>query len=124
AAAATATFATTARSPAIIRPASRAEVQEAVRIANRYRTPLYPVSAGKNWGYGSRVPVRDGCVLMELGRMARILDFDEDLAYVTVEPGVTPRQLLAFLREQGSRLRLGLTGSTLDASLIGNVLER
>ena len=63
--------------------------------------PIYPISTGKNWGYGSRVPLHDG-VLVDLGRMNRIVDFDEELAYVTIEPGVTQRQLHAFLQERGA----------------------
>ena len=85
--ASTATFATTSQALAILRPGSRDEVQEVVRIANRHRVPIYPISTGKNWGYGSRVPARDG-VLVDLGRMNRIVAFDEELAYVTIEPGV------------------------------------
>ena len=54
-AAETATFATTQKVPAILRPGSRDEVQECMRIANRFRIPVYPISSGKNWGYGSRV---------------------------------------------------------------------
>ena len=30
-----------------------------LRIANEYRIPVYPVSGGCNWGYGSRVPERE-----------------------------------------------------------------
>ena len=37
---------------------------------------LHPVSSGKNWGYGSRVPTSDG-VSLDLGRLNRILDFDQ-----------------------------------------------
>ena len=32
------------------------EVQEIVRIANRYGIPLYPISTGKNLGYGGSAP--------------------------------------------------------------------
>src|SRR5206468_12826831 len=88
ASAGTATFATSSRVLAILRPGSRDHVQQAVRIANRHRVPIYPFSTGKNWGYGSCVPARDG-VLVDLGRMNRIVAFDEQLAYVTIEPGVT-----------------------------------
>src|SRR4029453_11349899 len=69
--ASTATFPTQPRVHAIVRPANRDEVQQCVRIANRFRVPLYPISTGKNWGYGSRVPPRDG-VLLDLGRLNRI----------------------------------------------------
>ena len=121
--ASTATFATAQRVLAVVRPGSRAEVQGCVRIANRWGIPLYPVSSGRNWGYGSRVPVRDG-VLLDLGRLNRIVDFDEELAYVTVEPGVTQRQLHEFLRQQGSGLWMDATGASPDCSIVGNALER
>ena len=120
-AAQTATFYTTQRIPAVIRPGSREEVQECVRVANEYKTPIYPVSTGKNWGFGSRVPPTDGCVLMELRRLERIVDYDEKLAYVTVEPGVTFRQLHEFLRAQKSNLMINTIGGTPDSSLVGNV---
>ena len=108
----TGTFATGHRIPAIIRPGSRQEVQECLRIASRSGTPIYPISSGKNWGYGSRMPSADLCVLLDLGRMNRIVDFDEDLAYVTVEPGVSQAQLYAFLQERGSRLWMDVTGAS------------
>ena len=95
-AASTATFLTEQRVRAILRPGTRREVQECVRTANRFGVPVYPVSSGKNWGYGSRVPAGDG-VLLDLGRLNGIVDFDEELAYVTIEPGVTQRQLHEFL---------------------------
>jgi 4-cresol dehydrogenase (hydroxylating) flavoprotein subunit len=123
-AAQTATFTTTQTIPAIIRPANRDEVQQCVKIANQYKIPLYPISCGKNWGYGSRVPVRDGCVIIELSRLNRIVDYNEKMAYVTVEPGVTFSQLFLFLEAQKSNLFMSVTGTTTDASLIGNVLER
>ena len=58
-AAETATFATTHRVPAVVRPGSREEVRACVRVANEHRVPVYPVSTGKNWGYGSRVPAQE-----------------------------------------------------------------
>jgi 4-cresol dehydrogenase (hydroxylating) len=95
-----------------------------MRIASEWGTPVYPVSSGKNWGYGSRMPASDNCVLLDLGRMNRILDFSEELGYVTVEPGVTQAQLRDFLKERGSRLWMDSTGASPDCSLIGNTMER
>jgi 4-cresol dehydrogenase (hydroxylating) len=123
-AAETSTFATSHRIPAIIRPGNRTEVQECLRVANRRQTPVYPISSGKNWGYGSRVPASDGCALLDLSRMNRILDFNEELAYVTVEPGVTQAQLFAFLKEKGSNLWMDATGASPHCSMIGNTMER
>ena len=123
-AAATATFATTQRIAAIVRPASLTEVEACVRVANQYRVPIYPISRGRNWGLGSRVPVRTESVLLDLGRLDRIVDFDEKLGYITVQPGVTFRQVDEFLRERKSRLFAAVTGGPPDGSLIGNALER
>lgn len=123
-AAQTATFETSSRIPSICRPASREEVQECVRSANARGFSIYPVSTGKNWGYGSSVPTADNCTLMDLSEMNRILAFDERLGYITVEPGVTQRQLHRFLLENKSNLWMDATGSSPDCSLIGNAVER
>jgi 4-cresol dehydrogenase (hydroxylating) len=119
-----ATFATPHRSRAILEPADRDEIAACLKIANQFRIPLYPISTGRNWGYGSRVPTRDRCVLLSLARLDRIVDYHEDLAYVTVEPGVTFRRLTEFLWQQKSRLLPPITGANPEASLIGNTLER
>ncbi|MGH9654596.1 MAG: FAD-binding oxidoreductase [Bryobacteraceae bacterium] len=120
----TATFATSQKIAAILQPGSREEIADCLKIASSFETPLYPISSGKNWGYGSRVPPVSGCVLLDLSRLNRIVDFDEDLGYVTVEPGVTQRQLFEFLRERRSNLWMDATGSSPDCSLIGNAMER
>jgi 4-cresol dehydrogenase (hydroxylating) len=119
----TATFPTRAKALASLRPANCREVQECVRIAAHQRISIYPISTGRNWGYGSAVPVRDS-VLLDLSRMNRIIDYDEELAFVTVEPGVTQGQLCRFLAERGSRLWMDATGAGLDCSIVGNTLER
>jgi 4-cresol dehydrogenase (hydroxylating) len=120
----TATFFTTQQIKAILCPANSTQVQECLTIANQFGVPVYPISGGKNWGYGSRVPVQDGCVLLDLSRLDRIVDFNGELAYVTVEPGVTQRQLYQFLQEHSAKLWMDATGSSPDSSLIGNILER
>jgi 4-cresol dehydrogenase (hydroxylating) flavoprotein subunit len=124
AAAETATFATSQSVPAILRPANTSQIQECLRIANHFRIPIYPISSGKNWGYGSSVPVATSSVLLDLGRLNQIVDFNEELAYVTVEPGVTQGQLYEFLQARKSSLWLDATGAGPDCSLIGNVMER
>jgi 4-cresol dehydrogenase (hydroxylating) len=120
----TATFPINHRIPAIVQPGTRDELQDCMRIANRCGVPVYPISSGKNWGYGSRAPACDGCVLLDLGRMSQIVDFSEELGYVTVEPGVTQGQLFAFLQARGSRLWMDSTGASPHCSLIGNTMER
>ncbi len=118
------TFETTHTVPLILRPGSADEVSRCLVIAARYGIPVHPVSAGRNWGFGSSVPPRDGCAVMDLARMNRVLDFDEDMAWVTVEPGVTFGALYDYLRTRGSRLFASTTGASPAASVLGNALER
>jgi 4-cresol dehydrogenase (hydroxylating) len=122
-AAETATYPTSVRVPALLRPGSTAEVRDCMRVANRFGAPVYPVSTGKNFGFGSRVPQRD-CAVMELGRMDRILDFDERLGYVTVEPGVTFQRMYEFLREREADVVMTVPSTDPGASLIGHAVER
>ena len=120
----TATFATVQQVPAIIRPADRFQVQKCMNIARQFKQAVYVVSKGKNWGLGSRVPAKDRSILMELDRLNRIIDYDEKLGYLTVEPGVTFRQASDFLRAKGSSLFLSVIGGHPESSLVGNALER
>ncbi len=120
----TATFKTERTILAVVRPETTAEVQECLKIANLYKTPVYPISTGLNSGYGSRVPTADDCIVLELKRMNAIIDFNEELAYVTIEPGVTQQQLYDFLQEKKSSLWMDATGSYTGHSIIGNIAER
>ena len=59
-----------------------------VRLANEHKTPLWPVARGKNLGYGGASPRMPGTMVLDLGRLNRILEVDEKLGYCVVEPGV------------------------------------
>ena len=120
----TATFETSFRVLAVVRPADVSQVQACVLAANDHCTPIYPISGGKNWGLGSRVPAADGCAILDLGRLNRIVDHDETLAHVTVEPGVTFQQCSEYLLAEESGLCLSVTGGPPTASIIGNAVER
>lgn len=107
-----------------LRPAATAEVQAVVQAARRFKIPLYPFSCGRNWGMGSRLPVRDGAALVDLGRMNRIREVHVRRRYAVIEPGVTQRQLFEFLRDERLPLMINVTGSGADTSLLGNALDR
>ena len=109
---------------AVVSAGSRAEVIALVDLARRHQTPLYPVSTGKNWGYGDACAVTDGQVVLELSRMNRIVQVDPQLAYAVIEPGVTQQQLSDYLRLQQIDLWTDCTGAGPDTSFLGNILER
>ncbi len=112
------------RPAAVIRPGNALEVQEVVRIAGQYGVPIYPISRGKNWGYGDACAVTDGQTIVDLSRMNAIREVNAELAYAVVEPGVTQGQLSTYLREHEPSLWLDVSGAGPDASLVGNTLER
>lgn len=109
---------------AILRPRDRQALQAAVRIAHQHRTPVYPVSGGRNWGLGSCVPAAGGCAVLDLGGMTRILDLNREMATVTVEPGVTFEALQQYLAREAPELMMDSIGSTGRASIVGNAVER
>lgn len=119
-----ATFAAGAGPLAVLRPGSAEEVARCVHIAAQKKIPVYPISRGKNWGYGSRVPAMEGCVLLDLGRMNRIREFDGELGLVAVEPGVTHGQLADYLRANSDRFWVDPAGAGAGCSVLGNTLER
>ncbi len=114
----------TRRVPAVLWPRSTEEVQRVVQLANLHHTPLYPVSCGMNWGLGSSLPVCDETAVVDLRRMNRIHAVDVPHHFADIEPGVTQGQLYDYLQDRQLPLRLNVTGSGRDSSLIGNALER
>lgn len=118
------TSAWSTRPLAVLRPHSTEEVAALVRSAAAGRVPLYPISAGRNWGYGDACAYTDGHAIVDLSGMNRILEVDATLAYVVIEPGVTQQQLSRYLIEHELPLWMDCTGAGPDTSLMGNILER
>lgn len=110
--------------PAALRIDDSASVQDVMRIASRHHVPVYPISTGKNWGYGSALPARHGCVILDLSPLKKIIHFDAELGVVTVEPGVTQGMLADFLEAGHHPYLVPVTGAGPTCSLMGNALER
>src|SRR5215218_1924078 len=62
---------------AAVAPLTAQQVQEVLRVANRHKVPLWPISRGKNFGYGGAAPLLKGSVVLDLSRMKKI-EFDAD----------------------------------------------
>ncbi len=107
---------------AAIAPISAEEVRELVRIANRYKVPLWPISRGKNYGYGGAAPRLSGSVVLDLSRMKKI-EVDAANGTVLVEPGVGFYDLYHHLRENSIPLWLSVPGNSWG-SVMGNALDR
>lgn len=105
-----------------IAPTNVEEVRAAVRIANQYRVPLWPISRGKNLGYGGSAPVLAGSVVLDLSGMKGIT-FDAELGTVIVEPGVSFYDLYDYIQANNLPYWLSTPGNSWG-SVMGNALDR
>ena len=103
-------------------PESAEEVQAAVKIANQYRLPLWPISRGKNLGYGGSAPMLAGSVVLDMSRMKKI-EFDEQMGTVVVEPGVGFYDLYDFIQANNLPFWMSTPGNSWG-SVMGNALDR
>lgn len=108
---------------AAVAPASVEEVQAIVRVASETGVPLWTVSTGRNLAYGGSAPVLPGTVIVDLKRMNRVIEVDEELGYALVEPGVSFFELYRHLEQIGSRLWISSPAPGWG-SIMGNALER
>jgi FAD/FMN-containing dehydrogenase len=107
---------------AAVAPASVEEVQAVVRAANERGIPLYPISTGRNLGYGGAAPVLSGSVVLDLKRMNRVLEVSESNCSCLVEPGVSYFDMYRHLQETGSKLWIDVPDPGWG-SMIGNALD-
>ncbi|KAK7883755.1 hypothetical protein LTR67_010917 [Exophiala xenobiotica] len=109
---------------AVVYPSSTEEVQKVTRWANQHKIPIYPISMGRNIGYGGAAPRIPGSVVVDLGRrMNKILNIDADNASCIVEPGVS----YFALYEEIQRRSLPLWIDCPDlggGSVLGNAIDR
>ena len=110
--------------PLALTPRNTADVVALMKIAAKHKVPLYPISTGRNWGYGCANPVTDGCAIVDLSRLNAIVSMDADAGLVTVQPGVTQRMLAEYLDAHALPFMVPVTGAGPDASLLGNAMER
>ncbi|SEI83365.1 FAD-binding protein [Nitrosomonas eutropha] len=108
----------------VLKPLERDHIIPIVKISAQYKVPLYPVSTGHNWGYGTALPPIDDCVILDLSELNKIVDFDAEAGVVTVEPGVTQGQLAEFLDQGEYPFMVPVTGAGPTCSILGNALER
>nr|MBP9212311.1 FAD-binding oxidoreductase [Bacteroidota bacterium] len=76
---------------AIVRPSSKEQVAEILKLANQQHFHVVPRGAGTGLSGGS-VPVHD-CIIIDMSRWNRILEIDTENLTAWVEPGVITSQL-------------------------------
>ncbi|NCT85276.1 MAG: FAD-binding protein [Comamonadaceae bacterium] len=84
---------------AVVFAESEAEVAQLVALCAAHRVPVIPYGAGSSLE-GHLLAVRGG-ISLDLSRMNRILHLDAEDLTVTVQPGVTRKQLNEALKHEG-----------------------
>ena len=102
-------------------PRSREQVKLLIKLAHLHHFSLYPISRGRNLGYGFNFPCSEEQVVVELSHFNQIGEYDEDLGEVRIETGVTQEQLYLFLQDKP--YLMDSTGAGPLASVLGNALD-
>ena len=105
---------------AVVRPENAEQIIKLVLFANEEGIPLTPRGAGTGLSGGS-VAVTGG-VVIDLGRMNRILDIDRENLLATVEPGVVTADLHTAVEAVGLMYPPD-PGSMKVSTIGGNVAE-
>ena len=110
----------------VVLPDSTVQVQEIMRIAYRAKIPVVPLTTGFNHG-GLTIP-RKGGILVDLKRMNRLLEIDQETLTATFQPGVRMRNLWHECQKvslpQGVKLKPILPLTLASISLLSNYVSR
>lgn len=118
------TFKTDIKVSGVAKVKNKNQIKALVQLANQHHFPIYPLSTGQNYGYGSKVPTCQNALVIDLSQMNRIISYDQKMGTITVEPGVTFEQVFNHLGGFKSKFTVAGTGAPPQSSLIGNALER
>jgi 4-cresol dehydrogenase (hydroxylating) len=100
------------------------QIQQVLAVANKYKTPLWPISTGGNCGYGSAAPATPGQFVLDLRSMNKIISVDPVLCTALVEPGVTYHQLIDYIKEHDLDMWVSFPASVKIGGPVGNTLDR
>ena len=104
------------------KPTCMSELKKIVSQANKNNFKLYPISCGKNWGYGTNLPTLDNNIIVDLSSLNEILEINLDEGYAIIGPGVTQWDLYHELKD--TDYYFDVTGSGAKTSIIGNIAEK
>jgi D-lactate dehydrogenase (cytochrome) len=85
---------------AVVFPETTEEVSEIVKICAAYRVPMVPFGVGTS--VEGNVCALEGGVTLDMGRMNNVLRVSQEDLDVTVQAGVTRKQLNTYLRDTGT----------------------
>lgn len=81
-----------------LKASGRDDVVAAVKLAQRFKVPVVVRSGGTNL-VGATVP--EGGLVLDVSGMNKVISFDEPTMSITVEPGITLKDLIAYVEARG-----------------------
>ncbi|HOY74605.1 MAG TPA: FAD-binding oxidoreductase [Deltaproteobacteria bacterium] len=103
----------------VVMPGGTAEVASVVELARAEKIPVVPMGGGLVLS-GLSVPLRGGIVL-DMKRMNRILEVNDQSHYAVVEAGTSQGMLDAYLRKHHPGLQHSLPDAPPAATIAGNI---
>ncbi len=104
----------------VVFPGNAEEVQKVINIANKYKTPVLPVTFGTNMA-GITIPTIEYSMILDLKRLDNIIEIDEESMTATIEPAVSYGRLDFEARKHGLKTISKVGGYT--GGLIGNFVS-
>lgn len=102
----------------IVRPTTPEEVAGVLKVANEHHTPVFI------WGRSTTfigLGIQDGCILMALDRMNKIIEMDFANKLVAVEPGAVWHSVDVELKKYGWELAVPGPGGMFSCTIGGSV---
>ncbi len=103
----------------VVLPETTRDVQEIVRVASQFNIPVIPKGGGSN-RTGMLVPISGGIVI-DTVRMNKVVEVSKSDLFVTVQPGITLKELERQLGEQG--LCLTQEQGSLKVATVGGAIS-
>ena len=86
----------------VVSPGDKHELSDVLKIATEFEMNVVPRGGGMSYTKGY-VPAKTQSVMIDLGRMNRVLEINTQDMYVTVESGCTWKKLHEALKAEGVR---------------------
>ncbi len=103
----------------IITPSSTEQIVSIMELANKRNVPV-TIRGGASTGYGGSVPVNGGIVL-DLTGMKQIQELDEEKRTITVQSGITWKELIDLLAKKG--FQPGIYPSSAYTATVGGLIS-
>ncbi|MCP4764624.1 MAG: FAD-binding oxidoreductase [archaeon] len=108
----------------VIRPRYTEEVRKILVWCSSRKIPVSPISAGLSGGFACPT-IKPGGVVLDLSRMNRVIEVDEENRYAIIEPGVTNGEFWAYMEKNHPGFCPPVAdGAPPAATVMGDAIDR